>query len=112
MRRFNFLIGLLFLSASATFAASDLSGLNVFPNPVRVYKGNSTVTFDNLTASVKIVILDTNGRMVREVTLENSGFQYIWNLKNDEGDNVASGVYTYLVSTAGATRRGKIAVIR
>lgn len=113
MLRSNYFLiaGLLF--ATPIYPASDLSTLNVFPNPVRVYQGHTQITFANLTNPAKIVITDINGRVVRETVVDGGSFQFLWDLTNDFGEKVASGVYNYAVGNdRGETRRGKVAVIR
>ncbi len=116
MKRFKlfFLLALFaFTGGMNVWAASDLSALNVFPNPVRVYNGDSAVNFDNVTEQLKLVVFDLNGRTVRELEIENSGGRYVWDLSNDEGSKVASGVYFYVVANhSGEKRRGKLAIIR
>ncbi len=48
---------------------------------------------------------------VRLLTSDTS--QVLWDLKNDDGDNVASGVYLYLInSPQGEKASGKLAIIR
>lgn len=118
MKRYKWrkILALVILAAAfgqTASAATSLSDLNVYPNPARVYNGESTITFNNLTAQVKILILDANAHIVREVELDNSGSIYVWDLTNNEGSKVASGVYVYVVgNNAGEKRRGKVAILR
>lgn len=94
-------------------AAADLSGLNVFPNPVRTTQGQSTLTFGQLTPFSQVRIYDAQGVLVREVSLDGAATLFVWDLTNDAGRPVAGGVYIYRVSNAaGEKRSGKVAVIR
>lgn len=68
-----------------------------YPNPS---KGASQVTLSFKTSgsySVKLQIFNVLGELVREVALPSAtGVQtYVWDLKNDSGDKVSSGVYVY-----------------
>jgi hypothetical protein len=99
----------LVLSSSAV-VAGDLSNLRVYPNPVREYLGDTRVVFDNITDG-KITIYNAQGNRVREMSFDNVAF-VIWDLTNDDGKTVASGVYIYLVDSDGQKKTGKLAVIR
>jgi hypothetical protein len=91
--------------------ADDLSAVNVFPNPARVYQGNSRITFANVPAGARIRIFNLQGGQVRE--LQATGASLPWTLSNEDGQPVASGVYFYLITDdAGNKKSGKIAVLR
>jgi len=92
--------------------ASDLTGLIVYPNPFDPAQGHTKVTFKALTEEVTIRIFTLSGELVREVELP---FQYYWNwdLKNENSEAVARGVYLYVVTNAeGEMKRGKFAVLK
>lgn len=94
-------------------AAPTLDGLSVYPNPARQYAGNAEVIFDNLTPDVEIRIYDAEGVLVREFETQSSGLSFRWNMKDDSGVSVASGIYIYVVGNeAGENKVGKVAVIR
>ncbi|TET46263.1 T9SS type A sorting domain-containing protein [Candidatus Aerophobetes bacterium] len=91
--------------------APALESLIVYPNPFKAAAGHSYITFEALTKEVTIRIFTLSGELVRKVELP---FQYSWNwdLKNEQGEDVARGIYLYLVTNeAGEMRRGKIAVL-
>lgn len=101
------------LAASALRAASDLGALNVYPNPVRAYSGQSTVTFDNLTRPATIRVHDARGNLVREIRVDDPAFRYVWDMTNDAGQPVVSGVYLYRITDpSGRKRTGKLAILR
>ena len=56
-------------------------------------------------ASIKLYTID--GQLVRDL-----GAQTVWDGKNDNGNNVATGVYIFLVKTDAGMQRGRVAVIR
>jgi hypothetical protein len=113
LKRILFLVFISVTALTSIRSADDLSGINVFPNPVRVYQGNAQVTFDNLTSQVRVRLYEAGGHLVRDVSLQNSGGLYVWTLTNSAGHAVASGIYLYLITNdAGHKRSGKIAVIR
>ncbi len=69
------------------------------------------MTFDHLAANTDIKIFTISGREVRRVSTTSDSAT--WDLKNDSGDHVASGVYLYLVTNnLGQQAHGKLAVIR
>jgi hypothetical protein len=93
-------------------AASVLDAVNVYPNPVRPHLGDVVATFDNLPGNVDIKIFNAHGSVVREVSIQAPGF-FDWELTNDAGSAVASGIYVYVLTDDQGNRRvGKLAVIR
>ncbi len=108
-----FFSALLLGTIPGAHAAADLGQLNVYPNPVKRPLGHNTLTFDNITSQLRIRIYSASGRLVRDIDLAGAGNAYQWDLRNNSNQEVASGVYIYMVSNdAGEKRTGKIAVIR
>lgn len=98
--------------------AADLSDVYVYPNPVKLGEGNSRLTFANLTRRVKINILTLSGNQIKEIlaNTDNGGVEY--DLTDDKGDKLPSGVYLYRIVSLDDTQNetqeifGKFAVIR
>ena|GEM_PF-4844718 len=89
-----------------------------YPNPCYPNQGQ-IVTIANLpsTSEVKISIYDVAGSLVRtlgqdEATLEGGSKTAVWDLRNDDGDVVARGIYIYLITGATEKKRGKIAIMK
>jgi hypothetical protein len=98
--------------SSVNLVTSDLSRVQAMPNPWRSDRHSGTpVTFNNLLTGSTIKIFTASGHWVR--TLNASTGNVTWDLTNNKGANVASGVYLYLV-TAGSSQKaeGKIVVIK
>jgi len=98
--------------AFTTFVSADLSSVRVHPSPWRsdLHSGRD-LNFDNLPAGSTVKIFTVSGHWVK--TLSNVSGQTPWNLKNDDGDMVASGLYIYLVTdNQGNKAHGKFGVIR
>lgn len=101
-----------------TGTASDLSDVYIYPNPVRIGEGKNILTFANLTKRVKINILSLTGKPIKEIiaTTDNGGIEY--DLTDENGDKIPSGVYIYRVVSLDDTQNetqeifGKFAVIR
>lgn len=102
------------------FYKAPSANLNVivYPNPYKPYDGDSTtgyagsgIIFDGLTKDVKIRIFTISGRLVREIDITTDGsFQY--DVRNDEGEELASGVYIYIITNGREISKGKFAIIR
>lgn len=107
--------------APSTSANVNLDAIRVVPNPyivdsgMRGSDGEGQVMFTNLPARCDITIYTVAGRKVADLTHDSSGtegFTY-WNLRNEHGQDVAYGVYVYVVSTPdGDKHTGKLMVIR
>jgi hypothetical protein len=69
------------------------------------------MVFDNLQPDSEVKIFTLAGKWVR--TLRAPAGSVTWDLKNDAGENIASGYYLYLLKDLdGKQLRGKVAVIR
>ena len=92
---------------------SDTDSMRVYPNPYRPESAAEGMTFDKLPLDASINIYTVAGELVREGKV-NDDAQWMWDLKNDKGDEVARGVYLYFIncSDCGGDKTGKIAVIR
>lgn len=121
MKKFLFLTVLVLLMLTANgqrpsaFAAlkDNLSESYIYPNPVRAALGHDKVTFENLTNNVMIRIFKANGDLVREINATDTNGAIIWDLTNDNGNKIASGVYFYLITNElGQKIKGKLAIIR
>jgi len=93
-------------------AKADLSAVRVFPNPWRVDRhAGSDVTIDGLTQSSEVRIFTVSGRWVRTIAAPDGTGR--WDLRNDAGQRVASGVYLYLITDSEGRRgKGTVTVIR
>jgi len=81
-----------------------------FPNPFRP-ETHQNITFafppslrGATNVAIKIYTLD--GAFVRDLN------SLTWNVKNKEGEPVASGTYIYIVSTSQGTKTGRVSVLR
>src|SRR5258708_1265289 len=99
-------------TASVTLVPADLSGVRVYPNPWRSDRHSvRQMSFDQLTVNTTVKIFTVSGRWAK--TLTTSSTSVTWDLTNDSGDRVASGMYMYLITTdAGQKKTGQVAVIK
>jgi len=70
------------------------------------------INFKNLPASGMLYIYTISGNLVLKQQLSNAAGTFNWNGKNGDGSDVASGVYLWVVTSAAATRTGKLVVVR
>jgi flagellar hook assembly protein FlgD len=92
--------------------AQNLENVVVYPNPFKPSKGHTEIRFERLTKNVTIRIYNIAGELVRLEENIITGF-FDWDVKNDSGEKVASGVYIYVITDdEGRIKKGKIAIIR
>jgi len=97
-------------SAGQTFTIGS-NQVRVHPNPWRAnLHAGQLVTFDELPADSTVKIFTSSAHWIR--TLSAPAGSATWDLKNDSGDNVASGYYIYLVTNPQGKSRGIVAIIR
>ena len=86
---------------------ANLGSIAVYPNPFRAILGHSSITFDNLTRSVRIRIFKINGDLVFERDIETTDGKYVWNTLNNDGKSIATGIYVYVVNNNEGTQEVK-----
>ena len=106
---------------SANLARVDVKKINVFPNPYYGYqyretsRDNHYVTFSHLPSKATLRIFDLSGVLVRTINHVASSGQFdFWNLQNESGYPVASGIYVVYIDMPdlGTTKILKLAVIQ
>ncbi|MDZ7318719.1 MAG: hypothetical protein ONB11_06155 [candidate division KSB1 bacterium] len=106
--------GLSVLETPFSRPREDLSLIQAGPNPFLPRSGQK-FAISNLADDVGIKIMTENGMVVRHISnAEILGAYATWDGKNDHGDDVASGIYIYVIynEETGMHRLGKVAVIR
>ncbi len=99
---------------------ADIKKVNVFPNPYYGFQSRETsrdakyVTFSHLPNQATIRIFDLSGVLVRTINKNDQTQFTTWNLQNENGYPVASGVYVVYIDmpTLGATKVLKLALVQ
>jgi hypothetical protein len=105
---------------SDELARSQIEDINVFPNPYygvnseELNKYNRFVTFTHLPNKAKIRIFNLAGVLVKTIEKDDEGQYQRWDLANDSGLPVASGLYLAYIelSDLGETKILKVAIIQ
>ncbi len=99
------------LGFASIMISSTLDGVRVYPNPWRADQHAGAVTFDQLPSMTTVKIFTLSGMFVK--ALDADAGSATWDLTNDAGDKVASGIYFYVLLTDdGQEFKGKLAVIK
>ncbi|MEY3499219.1 MAG: hypothetical protein RL308_888 [Bacteroidota bacterium] len=103
--------GMVSFKGTATTASSDLSHVNVYPNPVRP-KFEGTVKISGLLNKCNVKITDIEGNLVYEEISEGGTIE--WDTKAFGKYKVASGVYMIFISAQDGleTKVKKVMIIR
>jgi len=103
--------GIMVYQGDVTEVTSNFGNVLVYPNPVvyAQYKGN--VRIRGLAAKTNIRITDAAGNLIHSAVANGGYFE--WNLNNQRGVRVASGIYYVLMTNEDGTDTGtaKIAVV-
>ncbi len=94
------------------FAAENVDRVFTFPNPFRQGLDHDGIVFANLTPSAEIRIMTSEGRTVRVLQEDNGDGGLTWDVCDELGRPVPSGIYLYRVQAFGASKMGKLAVVR
>lgn len=109
------------VSSSKAVAREDVKNITVFPNPYygvnteEINKYNRFVTFSHLPNRATIKIFNLAGVQVREIQKTSTSQFERWDLANDSGLPVGSGLYIVHIEMPdldGATKILKVAVIQ
>ncbi|MCB9247207.1 MAG: T9SS type A sorting domain-containing protein [Ignavibacteriales bacterium] len=109
-----------YTSYDATKAAQDVKEVNVFPNPYygvnpnEINKYQRYVTFNHLPAKATIRLFNMGGQLVKTVVKDDQSQLARWNLSNERGLPVASGIYIAYIDMPelGKTKVLKVAIIQ
>lgn len=70
------------------------------------------IIFKNMPSVATIRIYAASGRLIRTIEHNDGALTRRWDGKADDGDDVATGTYTFVVESPGAKKKGRLAVIR
>ncbi len=100
------------------FNKENLDDMYVYPNPYSIASNQDYITFANITRVAEVDIYDLNGRFIITVTETDGNGGVEWNLKDQNGEMISTGVYIYRATgknTSGQEveeKIGKFAVVR
>ena len=104
--------------ASETVASNDVSEVSVYPNPyygtheLESSRAEKYVSFNHLPAEAKIDIYSLGGVFVRSIHKHDASQFAQWDLKNQYGYPVASGMYVARITSGGEEKVLKIALVQ
>jgi subtilisin family serine protease len=101
-----------------TEVAEDLSGVYVYPSPVKISNSSGKMTFANLPSKVKIIIFNINGIRINEIAESTTTGGVEYNLRDKNNELISSGIYIYRIvrldgfNNEVETKVGKFSVIK
>ena len=104
--------------ASETVASNDVSEVSVYPNPyygtheLESSRAEKYVSFNHLPVEAKIDIYSLGGVFVKSIEKNDASQFAQWDLKNQYGYPVASGMYIARVKSGGEEKILKIALVQ
>ena len=105
-------------TTSSRNASNDISNVSVYPNPyygthaLEASRSDKYISFNNLPVEATIDIYSLGGVFVKSMTKNDNSQFAKWDLKNQYGYPVASGVYVARVKSGGNERMLKIALVQ
>jgi len=93
-------------------AQDNVDTSHVYPNPCNLGKGCTGVTFTRLTAKATVRIYTVSGELVRTIEKSSNIDSEGWDLKNQSGRQVASGLYIYYNQGGGTSKKGRLVIVR
>lgn len=90
----------------------DVSSAHAFPNPFKPSDGHTTVTFTDLGSVSTIKVFNLTGDLVKTIIETDGDGVATWNVKNEAGGDLASGLYYYVIRSGNDVKKGKLVIIR
>jgi hypothetical protein len=98
-------------SRTLELPGQSLDTARVWPNPYRFDDKAGGIKFDRLPPNATLHFYSTTGKTIHKLEADNAGYAF-WNLTNQAGSPVASGLYMVALQHANQMRLIRIAVIR
>ena len=89
---------------------NSLKDIKIYPQPLKPQ--HDKLIFANLPGDVEITIYNMNGRKIKDLRAETYFGGISWDLKDDSGHAVTSGIYLFNVIWKNTSEQGKIVIIR
>jgi hypothetical protein len=90
---------------------TSLSGVYLYPNPVRPSRGDRDLKIGDINSEVVVEIYSVEGDLVHRRTVSRAG-DAVWDLTTESGTIAASGVYAVRISGSGTIVTKMISLIR
>jgi hypothetical protein len=106
------------MNANTVSASNDLSNVSVYPNPYYGFhelesaRNNKFVSMNNLPQKATVKIYSLGGTFVREIEKDDEGQFAEWDLKNQYGYPVASGLYIMRITSGDEEKIVKLALVQ
>lgn len=89
-----------------------MSTAHAYPNPCKKRLGCDGVNFTRLTLTGRIRVYTISGELVRTIIKTGNLDSMGWDLRNESGHTVASGLYIYHLEGSGSVKIGKLVIVR
>ncbi|MBI4055695.1 MAG: T9SS type A sorting domain-containing protein [Elusimicrobia bacterium] len=94
-------------------AQINLIRAHAFPVPFRPSQGHTQITFTRLTPQATVKIFTLSGTLVKTLRKQDGMTDAVqWDVRNESGEKLASGLYLYLIESDGSKKQGKLLIIR
>ncbi len=98
-------------SNTITITKASWDDVVSYPNPInKPEMPNPVMTWlyvPDQKATLRLYTLD--GRLVKTIVKDDGSDRMVWNLHNEQGSEIASGVYIYIIKGSSGEKRGKVA---
>jgi len=96
---------------SKPFSQPISTEVKVFPQPFRLSNSQQFLQFENLPKNSTVSIFNSQGLHLITLNTPEDKQGLIWNLRNEQGYRVGSGVYIFYVKSSDIEQQGKFVII-
>ena len=108
----SYLLVALILGGFITGCSTSSFDNSPFPDPCIYSEGDEEIVFIDLPASCRIEIKTVFGDLIKTIIENDGDGEASWDLTNDAGEGVGSGVYLYLIKSTEEEKSGKIMITK
>jgi hypothetical protein len=90
---------------------SDISGLYLYPNPIRTSRGDTNLKIGDINSEVLVEVFTVEGELVYRQTASRSG-ESVWDFTTESGFIAASGIYVVRISGNGTVITKTVSLVR
>ena len=93
-------------------ASTPLTNAHAFPVPFVPSKGDTNITFTDLSSLATIRIYAMGGENVQTLQETDGDGLYVWDGRSSDGNDLPSGAYLYIIEGPVDEKRGKLVIVR
>lgn len=99
-------------ATQAKASSTQLTNAHAYPVPFIASRGDSLITFTDLSSIATIRIYASTGQLIKTLHESDGDGQASWDIRDENGNLAISSIYLFQIESATDFKQGKLIVIR